>query len=117
MIHASLRMKFAPDRLAEAREILCAMVERTRVSLGCLGCYIYEDLLDPGTLLFEGWWKTQPDLDRHLRSELYRRVIVVMEMAIEYPVVRFSEITKITGMETLKNSRFGLPVEPMQQNS
>ena len=107
MIHASIRMKFASENLTEAREILCTMVERTRVSPGCLGCDIYEDLLDSGTLMFEGWWETQDDLDRHLRSALYRHVIVVMEMGIEYPVIKFSEIVKTTGMETLENSRFG----------
>jgi quinol monooxygenase YgiN len=101
-------MKFASNKLAEAREILCGMIEQTRVSPGCLVCDIYQDLLDPGVLLFEEWWKTRADLDRHLRSNLYRRVILVMEMAIEYPVVRFSEIIKTTGMETVKNSRLGL---------
>jgi quinol monooxygenase YgiN len=108
MVHASLRIKFAPDRLAEGREILCATVERTRVSPGCLGCDVYEDLLDSGTLMIEAWWKTHDDLDRHLRSDLYRRVILVIEMGIEYPVMRFGEITRITGMERLKNSRYGL---------
>lgn len=113
MIHASLRMKFASNQLAEAREILCAIVERTRVSPGCLGCDIYQDVLDQGVLLFEEWWKTKADLDRHLRSEPYRRVILVMEMAIEYPVIRFSEILKTTGMETIKNSRWGVPSDPV----
>lgn len=112
MIHESLRMKFASDKLAEVRDILCSMVERTRVSPGCLGCDIYQDLLDPGVLLFEGWWMNQSDLDRHLRSDLYRRVILVMEMGIEYPLIRFSEILKTTGMETVKNSRVGLPRTP-----
>ncbi len=107
MIHASLRMKFEPDKLAEVSEILCAMVERTRVSPGCLGCEIYQDLLDTNVLLFEQWWKNQVDLERHLRSNSYRRVILVTEMAIEYPSVRFNEIIKTTGMETIKNSRFG----------
>jgi len=111
MIHESLRMKFASDLLDEAGEILCAIVERTRVGPGCLGCEVYQDLMDPCTLLFEGWWKTQDDLDRHLRSDPYRRVILVMEMAVEYPVIRFSEISKTTGMETVRNSRFGLSPE------
>lgn len=112
MIHASLRMKFASDKLAQAREILCAIVERTRVHPGCLGCDVYQDLLDPVVLMFEEWWKSSEDLNQHLRSESYRRVILVMELAAEYPVIRFSEVTKTTGMETIRNSRFGLPSGP-----
>jgi len=101
-------MKFAPERLAEAREILSSMIERTRVCPGCLGCNIFEDLLDPRIILLEECWKTKDDLDRHLRSDLYRRIILVMEMAAEFPAVKFSEITKTTGIETLRNSRYGL---------
>lgn len=107
MIHASLRMRFASDKLAQAREILCAIVERTRVHPGCIGCDVYQDLLDPVVLMFEEWWASRDDLNKHLRSEAYRRVILVMELAAEYPFVRFSEITKTTGMETIRNSRFG----------
>ncbi len=112
MIHASIRMKFAPETLSEVREILCAMMERTAVCPGCLGCNVYEDLLDAGSVLLDEWWKTQADLDRHLRSDLYRRVILVMEMAVKKPEIKFSEITKTTGMETLRNSRFGPSPRP-----
>jgi quinol monooxygenase YgiN len=108
MIHASIRMKFASDKLAEASEILCAIVERTRVGPGCLGCDIYQDLLDPGVLLLEEWWNTQAELDRRLRSVLYQPVILVMEMALEFPTIRFSEISTMTGIETIKKSRCGL---------
>ena len=108
MIYASLRMKFAPNKFAEARDILRAMVERTRVSPGCLGCDIYQDLREPRVLLFEEWWETAADLDRHLRSDSYRHVILVMEMALEYPVIRFSEISGSTGLETVEKARSGL---------
>ncbi len=109
MLHASIRMRFAHDQLAEVREILSAMVERTRVKPGCVGCDLYQDLLDPDVLLFEEWWEDEDKLHRHLRSEPYRYIILVMEMATEFPVVRFSEIKNTSGIETVKNSRWGLP--------
>lgn len=104
-IHASLRMRFAPNKLAEARKALCAMVERTRFSPGCVSCNIYQGLLDRNVLLFEEYWETQEDLERHLRSEQYRQMILVIEMAVEYPEIRFSEIARSTGMETIEKSR------------
>jgi len=105
MIHASLRMKFASNKLAEARKTLCEMVERTRFSQGCLGCNVYQGLLERNVILFEEWWETQADLERHLRSDPYRHVILVIEMAAEYPEIRFSEITHSSGMETLEKTR------------
>ncbi len=55
-------MKFRPEKLPEAREIPCSMVERIRVSQGGLGCDAYQHLLEPGVLLFEQWWITMPTL-------------------------------------------------------
>jgi quinol monooxygenase YgiN len=105
MIHASVRMKFVPGRFAEARDILLALVEPTQVTPGCLGCDIYQDLRERYVLLFEQWWETQADLDRYLRSDAYRRVIVAMEMAKEHPLIRFSEISHSTGLETIERAR------------
>jgi quinol monooxygenase YgiN len=101
-------MKFTPEKLPEAIEILRSIVERIRVSEGCLGCDVYLHLLEPGVVLFEQWWNSHADLGRHLRSDLYRRVILVIEMAMEYPSVKFSEIAKTTGLEMVKQSRMGL---------
>jgi len=112
MIYSSLRIKFTPEKLPEAREILCSLVERTRVSQGCLGCDVYQHLLDPGVLLFEEWWKSHAELGRHLRSDLYRRIILVIEMATEYPVVKFSEIAHTTGLEMVEKLRMGLLPTP-----
>jgi quinol monooxygenase YgiN len=84
------------------------MVERIRVSPGCLGCDAYQHLLESGVLLFEEWWSDHADLGRHLRSDLYLRIILVIEMATEYPVVKFSEILHTTGLETVEKVRRGL---------
>jgi len=111
MIHASLRMKFAADRFPAARDILLALVERTRASPGCLGCEMYQDLRERHALLLEEWWETEADLDRHLRSDTYGRVILVMEMATEQPLIRFSEISHSTGLETVERARSGLTSE------
>lgn len=111
MIHASLRMKFAPDKFAAARDILLALVERTRVDPGCLGCEMYQDLRERHVLLLDQWWETEADLDRHLRSDAYGRVILVMEMATEQPLIRFSEISHSTGLETVERARSGLTPE------
>ena len=105
MIYASLRMKFVPGEFAQARDILASLVERTKVCPGCLGCSIYRDVLDLDTLLFEEWWETEADLDRHLRSDSYWQVLMVMEMAAEQPHIRFDAISGSTGIETVEKAR------------
>jgi quinol monooxygenase YgiN len=105
MIHASVRMKFVPGKFAEARDILLGLVEPTQFTHGCLGCDIYQDLRERYVLLFEQWWETQADLDRYLRSDPYQRVLLAMEMAMEHPLIRFSEISRSAGLETIEKAR------------
>ena len=108
MIHASVRMKFMPGKFAEARDILLALVESTQFTPGCLGCDLYQGLRERYVLLFEQWWETKADLDRHLRSDHYQRVILAMEMATEHPLIRFSEISHSAGLETIERARNAL---------
>ena len=108
MIHASVRMKFMPDKFAEARDILLALVESTQFTPGCLGCDLYQGLRERYVLLFEQWWETQADLDRYLRSDPYQRVILAMEMAMENPLIRFSEISQTAGLEVVERARSAL---------
>ena len=108
MIHASVRMKLVPGKFAEARDILLALVEPTQVVPGCLGCDIYKCLRERYVLLFEQWWETQADLDRYLRSDPYRNVILVMEMATERPLIRFNDISHSAGLETIERVRGAL---------
>jgi quinol monooxygenase YgiN len=104
-------MRFASDRFVAARDILLALVEPTRVSPGCLGCEMYQDLRERHVLLLDDWWETQADLDRHLRSDAYGRVILVMEMATEQPLIKFCEISHSTGLETVERVRGSLVSE------
>mgnify|MGYP001816580833 CR=1 FL=1 len=108
MIHASVRMKLRPDKSAEARDILLALVESTQFTPGCLGCDLYQGLRERYVLLFEQWWETQADLDRYLRSDPYRRVLLAMEMPTEHPLIRFSEISHSAGLETIERARGAL---------
>ena len=105
MIHASVRMKFVPSKFTEARDILLTLVEPTEVAPGCLGCGIYKCLRQRYVLLFEQWWETRADLDRYLRSDPYRSVLLAMEMAMEHPFIRFSEISSSAGLETIERAR------------
>jgi quinol monooxygenase YgiN len=55
--------------------------------------------------MFEEMWRSEGDLERHLRSETYRNVLLVMEMALKHPEVRFNTVTTSTGIETIEKAR------------
>jgi hypothetical protein len=44
-------------------------------------------------------------MERHLQSDEYRRVLLVLEMAIKQPEIRFDTIMSSTGIETIEKAR------------
>ncbi|MGA8242580.1 MAG: hypothetical protein WB818_18530, partial [Desulfobacterales bacterium] len=58
-----------------------------------------------GALMLAQIWENQSDLERHLRSDRFRTVLLVVEMATEYPEVRFDVIESTSGMETIQRVR------------
>ena len=105
MIHSRLRMEVPPAKVAEALEVLSPMAERIKADPGCLGCHLYMDMLEKNVLMFEQLWRSEEDLTRHLQSNEYRIVLLVMEMALVQPEVRFDVIARTSGFETIELAR------------
>jgi quinol monooxygenase YgiN len=87
------------------------MIERIQFEEGCLSCRLYQDVLEGGTIMFEELWVDEKSLKKHLRSDEFRSILLVMEMASEPPEIRFDEIARSTGMATIENAmrREGTP--------
>jgi quinol monooxygenase YgiN len=105
MIQTMLKMDFASQKVDEALQILCSIIERTRAEIGCNGCSVYRDMQNDKRIVFEENWKNDEALKHHLRSEDFRKVLMVMEMAIIPPEVRFDTITESRGVETIEEAR------------
>jgi quinol monooxygenase YgiN len=105
MIQATLRMDFTPQKINEALLILRSIVERTRAEAGCISCSVYQDADNEKLVVFETKWRNDEYLQRHLRSEGYQKVLLVMEMAITPPEVRFDTIMGSSGVEMIEEAR------------
>jgi quinol monooxygenase YgiN len=105
MILATMRMTIPPKKRGEALRILKSMAERCRVHSGCLGCHVYEDVQEDNVFMFEEMWSSEEDLAQHLRSEKYRNVLLVLELALKKPEIRFDTISTSAGIETIEKAR------------
>jgi quinol monooxygenase YgiN len=76
-----------------------------KVYSGCLGCHVYEDVQEDNVIMYEEMWRSEEDLERRLRSEEYRTMLLVMEMALKHPEVRFNAVSTSTGMEMIEKAR------------
>ena len=105
MILVTLRIQAPVARRTEMFKSLSALVQPTQVEPGCLSCHLYQDTDDTNVLVLWEEWEDHDSLERHLRSEEYRRVLTIMDMAASPPDIQFHMIADTTGIETIHDVR------------
>jgi len=105
MILATLRMAIPHQRRGEILKTIKSMRWETRIQPGCLSSRLYNDEDEESVIMVEEVWSNQDHLDRYLRSEDYRRMLLVMEMAGEPPEIKFQTISEPAGIEVIEKAR------------
>ena len=105
MVRGTVRVVLPSKKRLEVLGIFWSMAERARFEPGCVGCHVSQDTRDDRVIVLEEWWEDEEDLKRHLRSDEYRKVLLVMEMALYPPEVMFETISGSSGIETIQKAR------------
>jgi quinol monooxygenase YgiN len=105
MIQSTIRMTIPPQKSSEVLTIIKSVAELSRDDPGCLSCHIYEDLQEENVLMLEQVWRSEKDLNLHLRTDEYRNLIMVLELAIKQPEIRFDTISSSAGIEIIEKAR------------
>ena len=102
MIIATLRIVTSPENHQEILQTLRSVLGPTQVQPGCISCRLYDnDVEDENALFLLEEWKTQEDLEQHLRSDDYRRILAAMELASQAPEITFNVVSHTQGMEVI----------------
>ncbi len=105
MIHASLKLVPPADRREEALRIIRSLLGPTGAAPGCLNCGFYADTRDEGILCYVEDWQTEEDLQRHIRSEDYRKFLALIDLSTEPPDLKFHRVSETFGIEYLTQVR------------
>ena len=105
MIQSTIRMVIPANKRGEALKILSTIAEQCRFYPGCISSNIYGDLEEENVIMIEEMWRDQENLERHLRSEEYLNLLLVLEMSLKQPEIRFDTISSSTGIETIEKAR------------
>ena len=95
---ATLRMVAPPGRRDEILHALRWLAGPVQARRGCAGCRILQDLDDENALVLVEEWTSRETFERHLRSEDFRRLLAVAELATEPPELRFDRIAERRGL-------------------
>jgi quinol monooxygenase YgiN len=101
MIQASFRIVAPAGKRAEILDVLERLQGPTEVSRGCRACRILQEVEDDHVLYLLLQWESEKDLEAHLRSERFRRLLPYIEMSTEPPQIDFSTIDRVGGVEFL----------------
>jgi len=104
-VHATFCVRIGVKKRKEARLILGTMITQTQFAEGCISCRLYQDVQTRGVFMLKEIWTSEHSLYRHLQSENFRKVLLVIEMAVEAPEIRFDQILRSTGISTIKKAR------------
>jgi len=92
-----------PEMRRDLLETLRGMLEPARVERGCLSYRFYEDVEDRNAFVLLEEWKTQKDLESHLRTDNQRWLLAVMDLLGEQPELRFNTVSHTAGMDLIEN--------------
>lgn len=104
MVISTTKIVTEPSDKEKILEILFSVKGPTEGKPGCIRCSIYLDLQNEHVIVYEEVWRSKEDLFYHIRSDLYRSILAVMDMSSEPPGVAFSTISSTTGMELIKSA-------------
>ena len=105
MISSTIRITAAENSDGEILRVLRSLIEPTRVETGCISCGLYKDLHDPSVIVWAEEWKTQDDLERHLRSRQYKKILAAFDMSNSQPEMRFYTVVETKGMQLIADAR------------
>jgi quinol monooxygenase YgiN len=104
-IQATIRIRIPNPNRKQAIDILHPIIEATKLDPGCISCRLYQGVKDEQTLLLEQRWASEKDLQRHLRSQRFHTILLVVEMASEAPEIRFDTVSHSGGMNLIERVR------------
>jgi quinol monooxygenase YgiN len=104
---ATVRFVLPQEARAEGIRALRAFVAPLYVRPDCAGCSLLQDLQEEGAFLLVERWRSVEGLQRHLRSDPFRKLLAVMDMAERAPEFRLERVEWVEGIDLLALIRGG----------
>ncbi len=105
MILSIVKIVPLPGKREELLCVLGSIKGPIEAMSGCLDCRICQEEGEEGEIIFLEHWQSWEAFIRHIRSELYGRMLEAMELSQREPEVSFFEVSSMRGMDLLKAVR------------
>ena len=105
MILVIMEMTVLPVKRKEFLQTLHALIQSIRKEKGCIKCSACLDIKDENTFCMIQGWETQKELDRNLRSDLFKVLLGTKNFLSEPGEIKFYTVSSTTGKEAVQKAR------------
>ena len=105
MIIELVSMSVSDKKRQELGKALASLVGPIQVQPGCLSCRLSQSLPQPDDLQIEARWESREDLIRHLQSDGYKRLLLLMELSAAPPILEFLTVLEVRGLDLVETAR------------
>jgi quinol monooxygenase YgiN len=111
MILSLMELKPIPANRQTILEILRFVEDKVRLKRGCLGCSIYEGCEEGRAILYLEQWESKEAFHWHIQSNLFLRILNVIDLCIEKPEIFFHEVSATKRFELIEGLRLNRGLE------
>lgn len=105
MIIVTLKTIPLNEKRRETLDILLTVKGPILAEPGCLACCIYEEHDEEQGLLYVEQWRSQAELERHIKSSNYAKILEALELSSSLPEISFYESKETQGLELIERIR------------
>ncbi len=105
MVISAIRIFPPRDQRRHLLAVLRSVQGPTQAQPRCQECQIYEEDGYDEAVLFLERWDSETDMERHIRSDLYQRILAAMEISRMPPEIAFHYISQTKGIELIQALR------------
>ena len=107
MVIFTLHLEVAPNDRLDILKTIHTIIGPTAVRKGCLHCGLYSNSQNDDELTLVEKWASQQYLEKHVRSDDFRKILTVMETAKRKPEINFITVGSKAGLELVEKIRSG----------
>jgi quinol monooxygenase YgiN len=108
MIIEQMSMTVPHGKRQELGTAIAALTGPTQAQPGCLSCRLFQSWAKSDELRLETRWADTEDLMRHMQSDRYKRLLLLMELAAAAPLLEFHTVLEVHGLDLVHAARDSL---------
>jgi len=106
MIQLCVRMRAESHSQPNVVKALKSITMDAQLERGFIDGRIYQQVDDPDVLCLEHDWSTAGELESHIRSICFSKLLQIIETAPQAPVLEVHMISAVRGLEYVDSVRF-----------